>query len=316
MNATTTTPRSARRDQRFLTAAAALSAIALVVAVIGVGTDHRLITGAPAWMKPAKFAVSISVYCATVAWLLGFVHDHPRLRRMIAVVTGTALLGELALIDLQVLRGTSSHFNTATPFDAAVFGLMGGLVALLFMVAIVLAVLLTREPEIPKVLKTGVVAGLVVSLIGMAVGALMAAHGAHTVGALDAHAGPSMWVTGWNLDHGDLRVAHFVGLHALQILPALAWALHRATGHRTAAGASWPSRVVLAVAIYYAGLVGLLTWQAERGRPLPEPGAVIGAIAIAWTLGAVVACAVVAWRAQAASTGVEGPRIHVSASNA
>jgi len=33
----------------------------LVVALIGLLLDPRVITGAPAWLKPMKFAISISI---------------------------------------------------------------------------------------------------------------------------------------------------------------------------------------------------------------------------------------------------------------
>ena len=47
--------------------------ITFLATLVGVFVDHRVITGAPAWLKPAKFAISVSVYCFTFVWLLGIV---------------------------------------------------------------------------------------------------------------------------------------------------------------------------------------------------------------------------------------------------
>jgi hypothetical protein len=49
------------------------------VAILGLVVDPRVITGAAAWMKPLKFAVSIAIYGATLLWMLSFISDRPRL---------------------------------------------------------------------------------------------------------------------------------------------------------------------------------------------------------------------------------------------
>ena len=267
-----------RPGSRVLLLAAALSALTLLVALVGLGTDGRVITGAPAWLKPLKFAVSITVYCATLAWMLSLVRNHPRLVRTVAYVTAIALALELVLIVVQVVRGTTSHFNVADPLDARVFDAMGGLITLIFLAAVVAGVLLLRQRGLPRVLGAGIRGGLVVTVLGMAAAILMlvntdvAPGGAHTVGAPDG--GPGLPLTGWSTEHGDLRVAHFVGLHALQALPLLAWALQR---YASRLGELASVRLVRLATVAAAGLVVLLAWQAERGLPLLRPdGAVVG----------------------------------------
>ena len=83
--------------------------------------------------------------------------------------------------------------------------------------------------------------------------------GAHTVGAADG--GPGLPGTGWSTEHGDLRVAHFLGLHALQALPLVALVLPR----RRFADAT-RVRLILTAGGSYVALFGILLWQALRGQ--------------------------------------------------
>lgn len=278
--------------------AAAVSALTLLLALVGLGVDHRTITGAPAWLKPLKFAVSITVYCATLAWMLSLVRDHLRLVRLIAWVTAGALALELVMIITQVVRGTTSHFNTATAFDAAVFSAMGGFVALVFLAAVVAGLLLARQRGLPRVLGAGIRGGVAVSVLGMAAAVLMLANrrmgqnGAHTVGAVDG--GPGLPLTGWSTEHGDLRVSHFVGLHALQVLPLLAWALQRYAGRLDE---HTQVRLVRLAGVAAAGVVALLAWQAERGLPLLRPDATVAGVALGWFALTVGVAAVLVLRA-------------------
>jgi hypothetical protein len=99
--------------------------------------------------------------------------------------------------------------------------------------------------------------------------------GAHTVGAPDG--GPGLPGTGWSREHGDLRVPHFFGLHAVQVLPLLALGLRRSRRPE-------PQRVRLVVwgAVSYAGLVGSLLWQALRGRSVAAADASGIAALLVW----------------------------------
>src|ERR1700691_1324155 len=97
----------------------------LVFCILGLVVDRRVITGAPAWLKPAKFALSTMIACWSFAFCMASATIWPRVRRVLDVVLTTGLFIEIALIDMQAVRGTSSHFNLATRFDAAVFGVMG-----------------------------------------------------------------------------------------------------------------------------------------------------------------------------------------------
>ena len=70
----------------------------LAATLVGLVVAPRVITGAPAWLKPAKFALSFGVYSFTFLWLLSFVRGRPRLVRLAAVVTAIGVIGEMAII--------------------------------------------------------------------------------------------------------------------------------------------------------------------------------------------------------------------------
>src|SRR3984885_8713312 len=102
--------------------------ITFVATLVGLFVDHRVITGAPAWLKPAKFAISVSVYCFTFVWLLGFVENRPRLVRLVANVTVASFIVEMTVIIGQAARGATSHFNLTTPFNSFLWFTMGAFI--------------------------------------------------------------------------------------------------------------------------------------------------------------------------------------------
>lgn len=278
--------------------AGSMVAVALVSAV-GLVVDDRILVGVPIWTKPFKFSVSFVAYGLSLAWMLSLLAPLPRAHRVgwwagtVVAVAGTA---EMALIVLQVVRGTQSHFNEATPFDAAVFRLMGATVAILWFGALAIAVLLLRARILDRATAWAVRLSSLIALAGAAVGFLMVSPtpeqlavddspivGAHSVGVSDG--GPSMPLTGWSTTGGDLRVPHFFGMHALQLLPLLLLVL-TALAPRFArlADERFRLRVTLTAAGMYAATFALLTWQALRGQALFAPDGVTlaaaGAIAL------------------------------------
>ncbi len=258
--------------------------VIFVAALIGLVVDPRVITGAPAWLKPVKFAISIAVYGATLLWLLTFVRDRPRL---VAVVSWGVLLTlgvEMVLIAMQAARGVTSHFNQTTPFDSAVFSVMGASISALWVINAIVAILLLRRWFADGPIVWGVRIGLVAGLIGMAVAFLMvretpeqemllaatgssAAIGAHAVGVADG--GPGLPVVGWSTVGGDLRAPHFIGLHALQGLSLLGIALARFAPRWLSMRDR--SRLVGIAGVSWIGLTVLLTWQALRGQSVIAP---------------------------------------------
>ena len=264
------------RTDPVLVATALILAALTIPFGIGLLVDPRLITGAPAWLKPLKFAISTSIYAATLAWVFTFLPAWTRLRRIVGGGTAAAFLIEVALIGGQAARGTTSHFNVATGVDAAVFAIMGLVIVAQTVLAAALTVAVWRQPFTDPALAWALRLGLVVTVLGAATGGLMtrptaaqiaevkATHampisGAHTVGAPDG--GPGLPVVGWSTRHGDIRVPHFIGLHAWQVLPVFVLLALRRFTDRTR------TRLAIAASGAYAIVFAGLLVQAWRGLP-------------------------------------------------
>ena len=233
--------------------------------------DTRTILGLNPWVKPAKFLVSITIYVWTLAWFTRYVSAHRRSVRLVSWGTALVFVGEMVCIIMQAARGTTSHFNIKSPFDAAVFSVMGLLIAvntLLVLVTLLLFISPTERPA-PAYL-WGIRLGLLLFFLGSLEGVAIVMNGSHTVGASDG--GPGLPFVNWSTRAGDLRVAHFLAFHALQLLPLAGFLLSRYKS-------DWPRRrqvaCVTALAVLYAALVSLIFRQAMGGRPLLNLGAFV-----------------------------------------
>jgi hypothetical protein len=288
--------RSLWRTSPPLIGVAAVMLAALVLFLVGLLVDPRTITGAPAWLKPAKFAVSTAIYSVTLAWVFRALPAWPRVRALVGWTTALVFVVEVAIIAAQAWRGTTSHFNVSTPLDGVLFGVMGTLILLQTFTSVAVAVALWRERLFAdRALGWAMRLGMTLTIAGAATGGLMTrpttaqleqaratqvmtTAGAHTVGAPDG--GPGLPGTGWSREHGDLRVPHFVGLHALQALPLLVVVLRRRGWSE-----NLRARAVIAAAAAYAGLFVVLISQALRGQSVLQPDAftlaLLAAVALA-----------------------------------
>ncbi|MFG1649373.1 hypothetical protein ACGFIE_05570 [Micromonospora sp. NPDC049275] len=286
---TTVLRRATQWNRPLMLLVGAMAALA-VVATVGIVVDPRVLTGAPIWLKPFKFAVSFVLYGATLAWMLSLLPRRSRTaERAVLVIVAVAVLENVWLVG-QVLRGQTSHFNSSTPLNTALFAAMGTAIAVLFVAHLVIGivVLIRRIPD--RVAATAVGWGLGLSLLGMLAAVPMALpmqdpgiegiSGAHSVGVADG--GPGLPVVGWSTTGGDLRIGHFVGLHALQALPILAILLTR---FATRLDARTRIRLLVIAGGAYGVLTMVLTWQALRGQPLLRPDAltlvVVAALVVA-----------------------------------
>jgi hypothetical protein len=273
----------------------AMAALALVTAFLAV-VDQRELLGAPLWFKPLKFSLSIMLYGAALAWMLSRLPGRG-MRRAGWIITAGAVL-EMVIIVGQAARGVRSHFNDDSAFDAALYSIMGATIVVVWLATVSIALRFLRERSDDRVTTSAVRIGLLVGLAGMAIGFLISANGGHAVGVPDG--GPGLFLVGWSTTGGDLRIGHFVGMHALQLLPLLAAALAALRPGRLPEAAR--IRIVQVAGAGYAGLVVLVTWQALRGQPLLAPDSVTLAALGAVLLGTGVALAAVLRRSPELTT--------------
>lgn len=272
--------------------------------VAGIFVDSRTVLGQPVWMKPVKFGLSLTVYSVSLTWLLGHVRSKRKWVQVIVNsvvwITILAFAFEMVAIAWQAARGTTSHFNFSTPFDATLYAIMGVTIVVMFGANVVLAGILLFQRFSNPAVAWSIRLGLIITLIGMALGFLMTSPtaqqmaswqegapitviGAHAVGVADG--GPGIPVMGWSTEGGDLRIPHFIGMHALQFIPfigAIVTRQRRSVRQQTA--------LVWTAAFGYLGLVALVTWQALRGQSIVAPDVLT--IAAFGTLVASVALAV------------------------
>jgi hypothetical protein len=283
-----------------LTAVSLVMFAAFLVSCAGLVLDPRVIAGAPAWLKPAKFGISTAIYALTLAWVFTYLPAWSKTVRAVGWMTAVIFVFEVGVIDLQAWRGTTSHFNVATPFDATLFGLMGLGIVLQTLASVLVAVALWRQRFDDTVMGWALRMGMTITIVGATTGGLMtrptdaqltqlrATHraavvGAHTVGGLDG--GPGLPATGWSREHGDLRAPHFVGLHALQALAVAGLWVRKRRG-QSAQGVN----LMRTAAASYAALFAILIWQALRGQSLVRPDGLTLAVLACWaTLTAMVA---------------------------
>ena len=117
-----------RRD-RALTIVGGIHLALFVAMLVAAGFDDRQMLGVNVWIKPIKFAISIAIYAWTLAWILPSAPGSPSAHSVIRWGVSFAMLVEMACIALQSARGRTSHFNEATALDAAIFSIMGLMIA-------------------------------------------------------------------------------------------------------------------------------------------------------------------------------------------
>jgi hypothetical protein len=237
----------------------------LVASLAALPFDRRMILGLNPWIKPIKFEVSVILFLLTVGlmlWGLGDAREVARSKWILGWMFGASMIVENSLIALQSARGVRSHMNFSTPLDAGLFAGMG--VAILVNtvgVGWLLWLWMQTHAGVEIAVVWGIRLGLLMLLLGSIEGFRMVVHGSHTVGAADGTAG--LPFVNWSTKYGDMRVAHFFALHALQLFPLAGIAL-AATRWKDSAQLT----VLVGFVVVYSAAVWWLFTEAMKGLPL------------------------------------------------
>lgn len=213
------------------------------------------VLGINAWIKPTKFFLSTVIFAWSMAWYMGYLSQKGTVQVYSWVVVGV-LTFELVWITYQAGKGELSHFNATTQFNAIMWSLMGLAISAMTLFTLYVGVLFFRldTGELSEAYLWGIRAGIILFVIFAFEGGMMGAQNAHTVGASDG--GSGLKFLNWSVSHGDLRIAHFVGMHALQVLPLLGYYVFSS------------SRSILAVSGIYFVVAMVVLIQALHGKPL------------------------------------------------
>jgi hypothetical protein len=218
MNALTRIWQDGRRAERVAYAVgAALFLSGTVHAIVLIATGGSWL-GPLSMRKAVTFGWSFGLTLASVAWATSFLTLRSRWRSVLLGVFTAASVVEVLLVSMQAWRGVPSHFNFETAFDNVVSMTLaaGGGVIILTVVGFTAAALVEPGPDAPS-LRLAVRAGLVVLLIALATGAVMIGRGVVAARGGD----PQLAYT----TAGALKPLHAVAMHAILVLPALAWVL-------------------------------------------------------------------------------------------
>ncbi len=207
-----------------------------------------------AWYKPFKFAFSTFLFSWSMGWYCYYL---PNFNIQFYNWTVIILLGfEIFYIAFQANKGQLSHYNISTPVYATLYSMMAIAASLVTIYTGYVGLLFFENsfPDLPNyyvwAIRLSILLFVIFSFEGFAMGSRLN----HSVGAL--YDNSNWFILGWSKTVGDLRISHFIGMHALQVVPFLSYYILKNT------------KLTIGLSILY-GILALLTLiQAIQGKPL------------------------------------------------
>lgn len=217
-------------------------------------TSNTQVQNVNAWYKPFKFAFSLGVYSWTMAWYCYYLPNfNIQLFNWTVVILWSF---EIIYIAFQANKGQLSHYNLSTPLYSVLYSLMALAASVVTLYTAYIGILFFRceFPDLPIYYLWGNRLGIFIFVLFSFEGFAMGSRLNHSIGAVNDNS--NWFIIGWSKTVGDLRVSHFIGMHALQVLPLLSYYLFKST------------KLTFVLSAVY-GLLALLTLvQALQGRPI------------------------------------------------
>ena len=228
----------------------ALMWLALGVAYFLSFDDERTLREVGVWIKPMKFMAATALFAWTTVWLAELANasvTHTKAYKWICGLIVFTSMFEVVYITYQACQGEASHYNNTDPFHALMFGVMAlaavGLTASQAWLA--WEIWAARESDSLSVSDLGVIIGLTLTFVLSTISGFM-------LGGNQPPAGHGLPFVGWHL-YKDIRPAHFLGVHAQQLIPLLGLLVERFSG-------AYALKVFRIGSAVYVSLWGALTW--------------------------------------------------------
>ena len=255
--------RTVRHQSPILFAIVLIHLLGAICCWVAFFIDDRTLFGLNVWIKPLKFFISGAIYIFTVGFLITLYPFSKRKKNLINNITSWSLLLEIGIVVYQASQGVSSHYNQSTLFDGLLFAAMGILIGVnVFIMILFIIETIRLKLKTTKAIQFAILLGWIVIVTSSWIGSQMISQMSHNVGVADG--GSGIPFLNWSTIGGDLRIAHFFGLHGLQIIPLFAFFL----------SLKWKTSIrkqLLAVAVFgllYASWIGYIYYQASEGIPL------------------------------------------------
>jgi hypothetical protein len=196
-----------------------------------------------------------------MAYLLFYVNNQNRVK-WYSILATIVMLYENGVITIQAFRGKLSHFNQTELLGGILYAIMGIMIVWLTTATLILSLrfIFQKTDSISKPFALSIKIGLILFVIFSFMGGYMSVINSHNVGGKIGESGITF--LNWSTLFGDLRVAHFFGIHSLQIIPLLGFYVSSTIKNESKA-----SLMIWVGSIIYLAFVCFTLIQAIHGTP-------------------------------------------------
>lgn len=190
--------------------------------------DERTLREIGVWVKPMKFMAATALFSLTTVWVVKITHSSVEKSMVFEQITALIIftsLFEVLYISFQAYKGEPSHYNNSDAFHSTMFAIMGVAAVGLVSSQAWLGWEIWKEqaPHGLSVLTLSVILGLGLTF-------LLSLLSGFFLGGNQPPSGQGLPIVGWHL-YKDIRPAHFLGVHAQQILPLFGLMASQFLGH-------------------------------------------------------------------------------------